>query len=319
MKCIDYRCYYRRAVRPDRICDEVPICDVFISAYNSSDRVLETFERVRARRKVWLVHPEYQFASIELPTQHEVVQPDKVDEIAQVRALLDRLGGVDNKSICVDITGFMRHVLAFLVVRLAREACPRFLALYSEPDFYKRQERTEFSTLTSGMPRPVRGMATGSDPGAKDHLILLVGFDHALISEVVNQKDGAKVFPVFAFPPLSADMYQQSALRAAESGEVALEDDWHVNRRFAPANDPFATAEVLSNITSDIVRSDPAANIYLAPLSTKVQTLGAAIFWELEARHRQGMCILMPQALRYSRGTTEGLSRTWLFDVELVV
>lgn len=313
---MNYSIYYRRSIDVLRIAEEVLPVDVFVSAFNSSDRVLGVFSQIRANRKIWFIQPEYGYSAGDLP-HTEVVAPDSLDEIVQVNSLLAAVGEISGKSICIDVTGFMRHTLAHLVAKLGYRQLTVFTALYSEPVSYKKREETAFSTTTSGVVRPVRGMAASTPTSAKDQLVIAVGYDFKLISEVASYKDDADVHPLFAFPSLSADMYQQSAVKAAESGAVAKRHEWITNRRFAPANDPFSTAAVVSEIVASIDRANPSANIYLAPLSTKVQALGIALYWQLEGRVRGGVTVLLPECLTYSRETSEGLKRLWQYTIEL--
>lgn len=314
---IDYAIFYRRPIQVDRISRELPRFDVLVSAFNSSDRVNGVFAGIESSRKVWLVHPEYQYLPMDLPDGYELVQPATTDEVVQVNALLAQLGDLAGKTICIDITGFMRHVLVFLVAKLESLGLSEFTAVYSEPRTYLKQEHTSFSTTTSGVVRPVRGLGPSTTGSAKEFLVLGVGYDDKLISEVANNKDGSAVYPVFAFPSLSPDMYQQSAIRAAASGEVALRSDWVGNRRFAPANDPFSTASTISAIVAEIDRKGGINNIYLSPLSTKVQALGFAIYWLFEGRARGAVSIIFPECLTYSRETSVGLKRLWTYTVEL--
>lgn len=314
----DYSIYYRRAINVNRINLETPQFDLFISAFNSNDRVTKVFSEISAQRKIWLLHPEYCYSPIDEPTDFPIVRPNANDEISQVSALLAEVGDLTGVDLCIDITGFMRHVLVFLVAKLAHTGLKSFTALYSEPISYKKREDTAFSTTTSGLVRPVRGMAGNNSSQAQDHLIIAVGYDHKLISEVANHKDDSLVYPLFAFPSLSADMYQQSAVKASESGDVALRGEWVSNRRFAPANDPFSTAAVVAELVRDIDQRGVPANIYLAPLSTKVQALGLALYWQLEGRIRGGVTVLLPECTKYARETSTGLKRLWLYSVELV-
>jgi hypothetical protein len=313
---MDYALFFRRPIAVDRIAKEAGHFDVFVSAYNSSDRVRTVFDEVRAERKLWLVHPEYQYAALELPVGATLIEPDSRDEIAQVEALLSAIGQLDGRSLCIDITGFMRHVLVFLLPRLAYAGVTSFTALYSEPVSYKKQEATSFSTTTSGVVRPVRGMY-GSPGAGRDHLLMAIGYDHQLISEVSAYKDGVTTHPLFGFPSLSADMYQQSALRAERSGEVVLRPEWVSNRLFAPANDPFSTALVVSERVQAIDAKSPDQNVYLAPLSTKVQALGMSLYWHFEGRVRGRCTVLLPECLTYSRETSSGLKRLWTYEIEL--
>lgn len=318
---MDYACFFRRNVDVTKISVELPLFDIFVSAYNSSDRVKDVFSAIRATRKVWIVHPEYGFDKAAIGLAFEAVWPDAHGEIQQVDALLNTLGDITGKRLCVDVTGFMRHVLIFLVARLEHMGLGEFIALYSEPQAYAKQEDTTFSTTISGNVGPIAGMRGRNITAASqvDHLILSVGYDQKFISAIAKAKDHARVHPIFAFPSLSADMFQQSALSSFGSGEVARNPNWISNRRFAPANDPFATADVVSQLIGQIDRDNDSGNIYLAPLSTKVQALGFAIYWLFEGRHRTkgGVSIILPECLTYSHETSVGLKRLWAFTVEL--
>lgn len=315
---IDYSIFYRRELNLVTLAASDAF-DVFISAYNSTVRVQSVFDKIPAARKIWLVHPEYQYLEEELPNQVEMVRPTFNDEREQVRALLDFVGPLDGRKICIDITGFMRHVLVFLVAKLNAIGVNNFSAVYSEPEAYAKQEATVFSTKTAGKVRAVAGMRLSNNEHAQDALVLGVGFDHALINEVMNNKDHVVVYPILGFPPLSPDMFQQSAIRAADSGGPALEDAWITNRRFAPANDPFATAGVVAELLRKIDASKLPPNVYLSPLSTKVQALGFAIYWVLEGKNRGAVSMLLPECETYSRETSTGLKRLWAYDVELSV
>lgn len=314
----DYSIFFRRPISTDRIAQELPCFDIFVSAFNPSDRVSKVFSEIRANKKVWLIHPEYEYDPIEEPFGELKACPSERSEIAQVDALLATMGDLSGKEICIDITGFMLHVLVFLVAKLANSGIQEFTALYSEPMFYIDQEHTIFNTTTSGAPRPIKGMGGSNFSRGQDYLIVAVGYDDKLISEITNHKDNPTIYPVFAFPSLSPDMYQQSAVRASESGDVALGGDWIINRRFAPANDPFSTAGIVRDIVAEIDHKDSQANIYLSPLSTKAQALGFALYWHLEGQTRGAVTMLLPECKKYSRETSSGLKRLWTYSVELL-
>lgn len=320
---MDYSLFYRRDIDVSRIAVELPQHDVLISAYNTSDRVRDVFSSVPATRKLWLMHPEYCFDRANVGLMEETVWPESRNEVIQVNALLAAIGPLDGRSICIDLTGFMRHVLVFLIAKLEYLGIREFTALYSEPLAYKRREDTAFSTTTSERVGPISGLRgrnlSSSADQLTDHLIISVGYDHKLIAQVAEYKNYTRVYPVFGFPSLAADMYQQSAVSSYGSGAVAKSPDWYANRRFSPANDPFATADVVSRLVQEIDRANGPGNIYLAPLATKVQTLGFAIYWLFEGRRRQsgGVSLILPECLTYSRETSEGVKRLWAYTVEL--
>jgi len=316
---IDYSIFYRRQIRPENIANEVGDFDIFISAFNSSGRISAVFNSIKSSRKIYLVHPEYNFSSADVPRgDWEIYVPEEIDESVQINGLFNMIGPLSGvERICVDITGFMRSPLCFLVEKLKRLGVAGFSAIYSEPDAYSKQENTEFSTTTSGAVRPVKGMAGALAKAArKDYVVIGIGYDHKLVGEVLQNKESSFAYPIFAFPSLSPDMYQQSAVRAARSGEKALHESWIVNRKFAPANDPFSTAAVVADTISEIERFDSNANIYISPLSTKAQTLGFAIYWVLEGAVKKNVSLLMPECSAYSRETSTGIKRIWMYDVE---
>ncbi|WP_151779137.1 hypothetical protein [Acinetobacter bereziniae] len=317
----DYSIFYTRPIEFTEISETLPTFDIFISAFNDSERVKTLFDSINSTKKFWLVHPEYHFNNEEIPDLeiNEVITPSEITDIVQVNELLLRVGDLSNKKICIDITGFMRHVLIFLVASLKYRGVDKFTAIYSEPKFYSDGDNTSFSTTTSPIVKSISGISTTSNSEFKDHLIINIGYDHKMLSQIASYKDGATYHPVFSFPSLSADMYQQSSLRAALSGSITQNSDWITKRKFSPANNPFATAQVISDLVKELdLNFDGKNNIYLAPLSTKAQTLGFAIYWVLEGKDR-GITILLPECLSYSRETSQGLKRLWSYEVELKV
>ncbi|WCS38460.1 hypothetical protein [Acinetobacter baumannii] len=313
---IDYSIFYYRT---HSSATELSEFDIFISAYNSSERVKTVFTNINASKKLWLIHPEYLFNDIELPDDGEIIKPEKSLENVQVQALLKSINNINEARLCIDITGFMRHVLIFLVASLKKLGVKKFTAIYSEPTSYSNDENTEFSTTTSSVVRSIQGISADIDPNYQDHLIINIGYDHKIISQVATYKDSATIHPLFSFPSLSADMYQQSAFRASFSGDITKKDDWFINRKFAPANNPFATAQIVSELIHSIdISNSFQNNIYLAPLSTKAQTLGFALYWALEGEDRD-ISILLPECIKYSRETSRGLKRLWSYEIELTI
>ncbi len=77
-----------------------------------------------------------------------------------------------------------------------------------------------------------------------DLLILGVGYDDELIRRVAEDKTNARKLQVFGLPSLSLTCYQQNVIRAARASE-ALSSSSDRDLLFAPANDPFMTAQAL--------------------------------------------------------------------------
>jgi hypothetical protein len=297
--------------------------DLFVSAYNASERVRTVFDQVAASRKLWIVHPEYGLAAGALPPGTKFTD-DTEDEAEFILALIDAIlaGGFEplRSTLCIDITGLLRPHLLFLVKALERLGVRRFQALYSEPDYYSRKGATPFSAGSIVGTRQVRGYEGVSNPDTQDDLLIIgMGFDAQLVKEVAEEKDKAEKIQLFGLPSLRADMYQQSVLRSREVADLLGDPSFSpAHRATAPANDPFVTAAVLSEVVSAREAKRPPTNLYFCPLGTKVQALGFSLFYIAECQGRN-RSILFPFSTRYSPETTQGLSRIWLYTIEFPV
>jgi len=110
-----------------------------------------------------------------------------------------------------------------------------------------------------------------------DYLIIAVGYDHKLVSEVTNGKDNLKVYPLFLVPSFSKtkDFYQQSAIRASATGAVVLDEEaLDIKSSFARQTIHLRRAGVLSDIVKEIYREINPQIIYLSLFQLKVQALG---------------------------------------------
>ena len=196
----------------------------------------------------------------------------------------------------MDITGFIRPYLCFLVRWLVSCGVRRFDAIYSEPSHYIRREETTFSDGPLIEVCQIRGFEGIHEPESmesesKDALIINVGYDDRLITQVAEAKEAARKIQVFGFP--SSRRYvpgeRMCTRRATEAVGIA-------ENYFAPANDPFVTAHVLSEIVSDARSRNQLTNLYLCPLATKPQTLGFALYYVNECL--DGPCsMLFPSVL----------------------
>src|ERR1700722_13077642 len=133
----------------------LPPWDVFVSAYNDSDRVKNVFEAAPARAKHWCIRDEYGYKKGECPDGEETFWVSG-DESTAVQAYFDQ-SKVDpkNSTICIDITGFMRPHILFFVKYLQMHGVSSFDAVYAEPLRYSKREQTRFAL---GDVREVRGV-----------------------------------------------------------------------------------------------------------------------------------------------------------------
>lgn len=291
--------------------------DILLSSWDDSARVKKCYELATAKRKLWLVHPEYQIAAERLPTEdHFTIMGDEADGI---QALLQRLEdtGLDFRSarIAVDITGMLRPHIALLTKFLQIKGCRRFDAIYAEPTSYPDRENTKFTSGDVIEVREVIGFE-GQNRVSQDREVLIVapGFDDVLLREIVSHKERAERVQIFGLPSLQPDMYQHNVLKAL-GVDTPLPEETKGIRHFASAFDPFAMATELSSIVSRHRMRSAATRFYVAPLATKTQMLGAALFYLTECQHGM-LSILYPISSSHVPGPSVGISRAWLFKID---
>lgn len=291
------------------------VWDVFISAYNPSARVRHVYDNVQANEKHWIIHREYSLQHL-LPAEPSVSSSND-NEAGFIRDCLTKImagRSISAVRLCVDITGFMRPHLMFLLKFLFTSGVTRFDVIYSEPAYYVGLEKAQFSDRSVTSVRQVSGFeGVVNNDTSKDVLIIGAGYESHLIAEVAEDKERADRILLLGLPSLSADMYQQSALRTQDAADSLGEA--MVERYFAPANDPFVTATVLSETIARLRGRRVITNLYLSPLATKAQALGFALYHFTECS-RAAASIIFPFSSSYSIESAAGVSRVWRFVVE---
>ncbi|WLB53803.1 hypothetical protein [Bradyrhizobium japonicum] len=267
-----------------------------------------------------MIHSEYGYTEQELPEGNCYVSDDR-SEAAYISGLVSHVEGttgrsIDTLSICVDITGFMRPHLVFLPFYLKTMGVKKYDVLYSEPKYYAKKEQTVFSEGTIVV-RQIEGFeGVNSTDQTNDFLVVGSGYDHRLIKAVAENKDKADKVQIFGLPSLRADMYQENVMRAGRASDaIGANKSFDRESFFAPANDPFITAEVVSEIVRLRKKLGPISNLYLSPLATKPQALGFALFYLSECIDT-ATSILFPVSSKYARETSVGLQRVWQYTVE---
>lgn len=306
-------------LRPKRLLTDVSLpiqsreWDFFISSYNDSERVRRTFHNVGAREKRWVVIPEYLYERSVVP-ENSLYFGGEYSEAELVSNMFERLGigrGFSGR-LCIDITGFLAPHILFIVAYLRGLGISECDFIYSEPLFYRSGERTQFS-FGKVFVRLVNGYEGVSNPeSSRDFLIVGVGYESSLMSQVFVTKDGATPVHLHALPSLSSDMYQNSMICLDKVSSGALPD---AQNFYCPANDPFSVATVVSEIVRSIKKHDPT-NIYLCPLATKPQALGFSLsYWKDLS---DGLAkIIFPFAESYARDVATGVGKTWLYSVSI--
>ena len=291
-------------------------CDLFISAFNMSARVQSTFDRIRATEKYWLIQNEYGFSPEELPSDGSLLRSTAKAEADFMIEVLSVVPLNSGTRLCVDVTGFMRPHLMFLMNLLWTKGFLKFDLVYTEPSQYTRKAETVFSSEVVEV-RQVNGFeGVHSADNRDDVLVVGAGYDHDLVGHAISHKSSARLVQLLSLPSLSADMYQESLLRLHRVADApARVPDEQL--AYASANDPYVTYIVLEETLTKIrLRSVATApNIYLSPLATKPQAVGFALYY---LKHLVGSSasIIFPFANRYSKETSTGVGRAWLYKLD---
>lgn len=314
----DYEYFYKTTLPVGGNWSPKQTWDILISAFNASERVKSVFTKVPASEKHWLVFPEYEFDSSELPVEGILFQSAERQESEFIQEFFATQSFEwESKKIVIDITGFMRPHLIYLLRALMHQGVQRVDMIYSEPGLYKEKEETKFSDGPVVSVRPIAGYeGLHESDNSNDLLVIGVGYDHELVKHVRDYKEYANLVTLWAFPSLRADMYQESVLRANRAADAVFTGDWKRDRYFAIANDPFATASALRRVVKEQETRKPITNLYLSPLATKPQALGFAIFYLGDWMNRNAS-IIFPFAERYAKETSKGLSKIWLYTIDV--
>ena len=292
--------------------------DIFISAYNASERVRGVFDKIEATKKYWIAHEEYGFGEEELPPKYILVDGSS-GEMGMLGVWNSVTAGRGDDwrdmCLCIDATGFLRPHLMFLLKLLLSKGVKKFDVLYSEPEYYKKKDRTMFSGSHVEEVRQVAGFEGIHDnAGSREVLIIGAGYETHLISEVAEDKDQARKVVLLGLPSLRPDMYQQNVWRTWQAEDAI--DPESSERYFVPASDPFATATVVSELIDRERKRGDLRHIYLAPLSTKAQAVGFALCHLVE-HEGANVSIIYPFTKDYEKETSIGIARIWRNTLEL--
>ena len=136
----------------------------------------------------------------------------------------------------------------------------------------------------------------------------------------MQERKACEKIQLFGFPPLQADMFQENMLKAYRA-ESAVGSDGFKNldlNLYAPANDPFVTAQIIKKYIEREEKTLPFTNIYLAPVSTKPHALGMALYclWEY-SEGKKSLSIVYPICNKFYGNTCIGISKIWRYQIEL--
>lgn len=303
--------------------------DLFISAYNKEIMVLDVFKKVNAKKKIWLVFPDYNDLDLSEYSQGEYFSIDgsnidyNTNESAFINSFLEKysMNTETDKRICIDVTGFIKPYMIFLILALEYLQYKNIDILYSEPKSYNNNEDTDFSINETKIVRTIDWNSKRILSYENDLLFINVGYDNKLVDNVVNFYKGiGKHRILLGFPSLQPIMYQENILNLVKTAEN-LHIDHTFNPIFSSANDPFDTAKVINNeLVQYIEKNKNVQNILLAPLATKAQALGIIYFYIKEynkfAEKGVTLHIVYPFTKSYSATSSNDLAKINRYTLE---
>lgn len=293
--------------------------DLFVSAFNDSERVKHVFSKVNAKTKLWWILPEYDYSASDLESIDSTQKyidglPGNEADLIIAGMEAAGVGDLEELDVCFDITGFMRPHIFMLLKYFQNVSVKSLSIIYSEPERYSRGADTSFSLMDVQEVRQVSGFEGIHQPETeRDVLLLGVGYDHNLMGHALRYKESARLLQLLSLPSLAADMYQESLLRLDRVDTRELGPPGRTEQ-FCSANDPFIVAASASKLYHREQQNGGITNFYLCPLATKPQALGFGLFYIRELVDTASS-VIFPFALHYNKETSAGIGRIWRYPI----
>lgn len=321
--------YYDNCKNINTLKDITDTYDLFISAYNKETMVLDVYKNIIANKKIWLIFPDYEEINLdEIEAEYYYNEHLNVEmsdlEMEYINSFIDYINLIDfnTKNICIDITGFVKPYMIYLLSILQDLGFSNIDIIYSEPNSYENKEETEFSKKEIIDTRSVNGFDIRPKEGLNDLFIINAGYDSKLTIEMASFKKEVKKREILlGFPSLQPIMYQENILNLEKaSDELSLSEN-NFKPLLAPANNPFETAKVINDFVREYIKiHDDVKIIYLAPLATKAQTLGMILFYLFEKQNLETNNITIkfvyPFTKSYSSSAGENLFRINKYEID---
>jgi hypothetical protein len=321
--------YYESCNNVNELRDITNQYDLFISAYNKETMVTDVYNNIDATKKIWLLFPDYEevnLAEIDgLYYLNEDLTVNMTDlEMEYINSFIYfiNLESYNSRKICIDITGFVKPYMIYLLIILEDLGFTNIDILYSEPNSYENKEETEFSKKEIICTRSVNGFDGRPKEGLNDLFIINVGYDSKLTIEMASFKKEVKKREILlGFPSLQPIMYQENILNLEKASDELSLSESNFKPLLAPANNPFETAKVINDFIREYIKThDDVKIIYLAPLATKAQTLGMVLFYLFEKQDLETNKITVkfvyPFTKSYSSSAGEDLFRINKYEID---
>lgn len=311
---LDYTYFYKHKFSKIETLNKTFDYDCFISFYDQSARVTTVFDNILSKRKVLF----YDEADLYVSKYENFLV--SYNELADLSNFFSSNSFTPQDKLCLDITGFSAPYILLFLRFFQKHGIRKFDVIYSEPDYYRQKSNTKFTDDFIEVRQVDLFKGIHSTDESNDYLIVACGYDHTSIIDVCKHKENIhNKHQLFGFPSLQPDMYQENVLKINSAKSILNFEninDPEVNL-FAPANDPFVTAQELKLFVEKNDKNKKITNIYLSPVSTKAQALGFGLYYIWEQCHTKSVSIIFPYCNKIHKNTSEGLSRLSLFHVEL--
>lgn len=312
---MNYTYFYKHNYQQVAELGKLPTYDIFISSYVNSERVREPAEALQASKKVWFVTDD----EVDLYLAGKDIVKLKLNE--DYGPILNKFHQlqIKGKSICIDATGFKIPYLMFVMRCMSMFKINKFDIIYTEPTQYRCAENTQFTDLFYDVKLMYGMSGVHTSKNENDLLIIAAGYDHSRIMDIASKKKDCNKILLFGFPSISPGMFQENILRAYQA-EASIGTDCFKNMDYniyAPAYDPFVTAQSMNEYISKHQKQNPYTNIYLAPLSTKPHAIGMALFFLWENKNLQNVSLIYPYCQQYITDNSDGIARIWRYEIEI--
>ncbi len=303
--------------------------DIFISAFNNEQMVKDVYSEVIAKEKYWLVLSEYKLSNENISRlKSSFYFNEPYSSSLEINCIVNMfkhfaIADINKKNICIDITGFVKPYLVFLIDYLDQEGIENITLIYSEPKEYEKKANTSFSKNILDVRRIRNFNEFYTQERKNDLTIINVGYDYKLVDKVIGDKKPNNKRILIGFPSLQASMYQENIinLKLSRNLDEGLKENEFI---YAAANNPYLTAKSISESVSsylDNINYEYVENITLIPLATKAQTLGMILFYIFEKdkydKKNININFTYPFTEEYSSSAGKGIAKINIYNIEL--
>lgn len=230
-------------------------------------------------------------------------------EADQLALLLSEMHG----QIAVDLTSLENRIWAPVTKALIRND-QSFVALYAEPDDYRRSEDLPGLIYDLSLSRgidPLPGFARVSRR-AKDqgHFVPLLGFEGARLSHIFDQEEVeiAHSYPIIGSPGFRVEY---PTITYVANHDVLSQDHMDQRVELAQASCPFEAYRAIERIHAHI----NGKHLRIAPIGTKPHALGSILY---AIQHPMSTEIVYDNPIR-SRGRTVGTRGVYVYEVSAFI